>query len=422
MIVCYIEHSFLKATRYNSFGSSSKHQGEPLNTIEKFHKIFLSMEKSKRIRFLERPLSFMTQAMFDYLLQQIQNDRVRKSTSLRYRLDLNELELLYAENSCFTSAEHIDEMNQLLSSNVEENTKPPDSDEDIQVLDAPAKAHPLCIDLTDTHISSISSFKSQILVDLFERELHTPSRPAVIRTDAADADYFSQVMLDRPPPPVSDADIPSNQLLVQHLPLNESPISAGKKGLFSPNSARKKSFLNRTTRAERKNQIQEMKAHKKIQGTSSNLQQALDSDKTMDRAGPSQLQAFPESCEEKGVFNFLLTVLQSQAQQGKNDIALIDRQMNDLQSKRQSLTDMVIANEQQVARLQSAMNPITDPVSHLSVEQMDQLEKNGLGDMEVFPADSVSHVLVGSKRKRIPIDVGDTAPLGNKGIKRRAMF
>jgi hypothetical protein len=372
------------------------------------------MEKSKQIRFLERPLSFMSQAMFDYLLQQIQNARVRKSTSLRYRLDLNELELLYAENSCFTSAEHIDEMNQLLSSNVEENTKPPDSDEEIQVLDAPAKPHPLCIDLTDTHISSISSSKSQTLVDLFERELHTPSRPAVVRTDAADTEYFSQAMLDRPPPPVSDADIPSNQLLMQNSPLNESPIS--------PISARKKSFLNRTTRAERKNLIQEMKARKKIQSTSSNLQQALYSDKTMDRAGPSQLQPFPESCEEKGVFNFLLTVLQSQAQQGKNDIALIDRQMNDLQSKRQSLTDMVLAKEQQVAHLQSAMNPITDPVSHLSVEQMDQLEKNGLGDMEVFPADSVSHVLVGSKRKRIPIDVGDTAPLGNKGIKRRAMF
>jgi hypothetical protein len=158
-------------------------------------------------------------------------------------------------------------------------------------------------------------------------------------------------------------------------------------------SAGKKSFLDKTTKSLRKKEKREKKTKDKNQSSEkdkvkSKKQKKKDKKKSpaktgkanagfaqnvpgnptivldlekpenvasaMDRAG--EVSRFPDSVHGRSALSFLLTDLQSEEQQGKDRIALIDRTIEELQLERKALTDKVLAlKQQQFDLLRSAM-------------------------------------------------------------------
>ncbi len=110
------------------------------------------------------------------------------------------------------------------------------------------------------------------------------------------------------------------------------------------------------------------------QNASKNMAEVVDLDKpdtatsAMDRAGTSN--QFSDSAGGRSALNFLLTDLQTEEQQGKDRIALIDRTIEELQLERKALTDKVLAlKQQQFDLLRSAMSSnsfVNDTVSRPS--------------------------------------------------------
>jgi hypothetical protein len=279
---------------------------------------------------------------------------------------------------------------------------------DLDLDDKPTSPSPNKKSIPDLKDSTYDFVENEL-----DAQLSAASRPAVAPTP--DAVRVSQVLLV--PPPVSEAtttsQVPcpvplssqniscpvvthSNQLSLQPSLLKESSTaSTSTVPSFSTKvSAGKKSFLDKASKNQRRKERKEKKAQEQNQSTekdkakskkatkkdkkrspakkgtglmsnctpaqnaSVKLPEVVDCNKSMDQAGTSnQFQPFPESGEGRSALNFLLTDLQSEEQQGKDRIALIDRTIEELQLERKALTDKVLSlKQQQFDLLRSAMS------------------------------------------------------------------
>lgn len=306
-----------------------------------------------------------------------------------------------AENTVVLPKDLVDEFEELFSRNDKETTNQQDSEEEeIQVFEPPPKTPPLCINLDDTptlpspshSLDAKDSAQQESFSDLkdntsnfVEREFDTlhsaASRPAVAPT--IDAVFVSQALLDRPPPPLSEATtmasqmpcsvplsshdiscpvmINSNQLSLQPLPLEESNRASTIADVSSISTKVSAKKLDKKIRIQKRKETQEKAAHEQNQSTNKDKAKSKKPKKEDTKKSPVQsasvklpsdldkqgngssrnIQPFPESSERRSALNSLLTDFETKAQQGKDRLALIDRNIEELQLARKALSDNI---------------------------------------------------------------------------------
>lgn len=115
------------------------------------------MDNNQRRQLVEQPRATISQYMLDHLVKENETARARQLSSLRFRVNSNELEVSSrTETHVMLSDELVEQIKELLANEHKEDStvtpvetiNQPDPEEDeIQFLEPPPKEPPLCIDL-----------------------------------------------------------------------------------------------------------------------------------------------------------------------------------------------------------------------------------------------------------------------------------